>query len=234
MKTLISVLLTVLPILGTPPARAASDARPLTTIEGLVSHDVTVAAVRYEGFDAVEVQVSANHKRLDQGGCDSCTFAEITDIDFGDGTIEIQVAGKPVTGAPPWARGFVGVVFRVNDDASRFEGIYLRPENAASEDQLQRNHTVQYFSYPDYPWSRLREESPGQYEAYAPVVTGAWTRLRLEVLGDKARLYVNDSPEPALVVNGLKRGGVARGSVGLYTEPAQEAYFRNLVVTHAE
>jgi len=233
-KLLVSFAFSVLILTVSNPALSGTDSRELTTAEGLVPHGVTIEPVRYQGFDAVKVQVSAEHKAPNQGGCGSCTFAAVSDIDFGDGVIEVEVAGRPVEGAPPWARGFVGIVFRVSGDASHYEGVYLRPENAVSQDQLQRNHTVQYFAYPDYQWQRLREESPGQYESYAPVVPGAWTHLRLEVSGATARLYIGDEDQPALVVNDLKLGAGARGSIGLFTEPAQEAYFRKLVVTHAD
>jgi hypothetical protein len=53
---------------------------------------------------------------------------------------------------PRWARGFVGIVFRVSDGASKYEGIHLRPLNAVVDAQVARNRTVQYFSYLDHPW----------------------------------------------------------------------------------
>ncbi|MGI4734536.1 MAG: hypothetical protein ACRYG7_05085 [Janthinobacterium lividum] len=45
--------------------------------------------------------------------------------------------------------------------------MYLRPANGRADNQLQRNHAVQYFSYSDYRFERLRKEAPGQYETYA-------------------------------------------------------------------
>ena len=56
------------------------------------------------------------------------------------------------------SRGFVGVAFRVAADQSRFECIYLRPTNGRVEDQVRRNHSVQYISVPGFPWPFLRKE----------------------------------------------------------------------------
>jgi hypothetical protein len=73
----------------------------------------------------------------------------------------LEVAGKPGAGAPGDARGFVGVAFRVSNDASKYECFYLRPTNGRADDQLRRNHSAQYISFPDYEWNRLRTEAPG-------------------------------------------------------------------------
>lgn len=211
---------------------ADSHANALFSADGLVPHGVQAEPARYKGFDGLHVTVTPEHKSLAEGGpCDNCTFLEVPGIDFGDGVIEVEVAGDATPGAPRWARGFVGTVFRVSDDASKYEGIYLRPLNAIVDAQVARNRTVQYFSYPDHPWKVLREQSPGAYEAYADVQPGEWTRLRIEVRGVSARLFVNGQKTPSLVVTDMKHGAELRGTVGLFTEPKQDAYFRNLVVT---
>ena len=95
---------------------------------------------------------------------------------------------------------------------------------AATEDQLRRNHSVQYQSGPDYPWHRLRDEHPGVYESYADMEAGAWTRMRIEVEGTKARLYVNGASQPCLVVNDLKQGDRA-GRIALWAHVTTDAYF---------
>src|SRR5262249_56142566 len=95
--------------------------------------------------------------------------------DFKDGTVEVEVAGLPITAMDSTARGFVGVVFRVQEHGARAENIYLRPTNGRADDQLRRNHSVQYEAIPEFPWHRLRKESPGVYESYADLDAGAWT-----------------------------------------------------------
>jgi hypothetical protein len=50
--------------------------------------------------------------------------------------------------------------------------------------------STQYISHPDYPWHRLRKETPGGvYESYVDLVPGQWTKVRIVVAGNKARLY---------------------------------------------
>ncbi len=121
----------------------------------------------------------------------------------------------------------MGVAFRVAADPSKYESIYTRPTNARADDQVRRNHSTQYISMPDHPWSRLRKEAPERYESYVDLVPGEWTRLKVTVDGVKARLYVNDSEHTVLIVNDLKHGD-SQGSVALWIGLGTEAYFTNL------
>ncbi len=89
---------------------------------------------------------------------------------------------------------------------------------------------MQYFSYPDFKFGRLRDEAPGDYESYVDLVPGDWTRMRIEVEGEKARLYVHGAEQPTLLVNDLKLGREAHGSVGLFIDMGSEGFFRNLRV----
>jgi hypothetical protein len=61
------------------------------------------------------------------------------------------------------------------EHGARTESIYLRPTNGRADDQLRRNHSVQYDSVPDFPWFRLRKESPGVYESYTDLEAGEWS-----------------------------------------------------------
>lgn len=60
-------------------------------------------------------------------------------VDFKDGSIEVDVASDLASDAPAYARGFIGVSFRI-DSQARFESIYLRPTNSQADDQIRRNH----------------------------------------------------------------------------------------------
>lgn len=154
--------------------------------------------------------------------------------DFGDGVIEAEVAGVPAAHASDGARGFIGIAFRVQGDPAKYEAFYIRPTNGRADDQLRRNHSTQYVSAPDYPWQRLRKEHPGVYESYADMAAGEWTRLRIEVEGAKARLFVGATAQPTLIVNDLKLGADASGGVALWVGQGTEGYFRNVKVTKAD
>src|ERR1700752_3108635 len=91
-------------------------------------------------------------------------MAMIKGMSLQNGVIEADIAGAPRAGSPESARGFVGIAFHA--DANGYECFYLRPTNGRADDQVRRNHSAQYISYPDFPWFRLRKEFPEKYESY--------------------------------------------------------------------
>ena len=193
-------------------------------------------AVRPVGNIAVSAEPHAGRMALrvtDEGPPDGDTqkLVRLPGVDFGDGEIELWVSGEPGAGANAGARGFVGVMFRLSEDGRTGEGIYLRPTNGRAEDQERRNHAVQYFSAPDWPWERLRRETPSRYESYADLEPGRWTRMRIVVAGDKARLFLDGGSKPTLIVNGLKGGAGRRGGVALWIGPGTIAHFAEIRVS---
>jgi hypothetical protein len=164
---------------------------------------------------------------------DGIQLVVLNDTNFRDGTIEIELAGAPVENAKSSARGFVGLAFRLDDttkDAPRYECFYIRPTNGRVDDQVRRNHATQYISHPDFPWFKLRQDFPGKYESYADMVPGEWTKLKIVAHGDEARLYIQDAPQPALVVTDLKHGQ-SQGKIALWIGTETMAHFANLRIT---
>jgi hypothetical protein len=147
-----------------------------------------------------------------------------------DGAIDVWLAGEPGPGAGEAARGFVGVAFRVQGEGARYEAFYLRPTNGRVEDQVRRNHSVQYICHPDYHWQRLRKEFPEKYESYADLAPGEWTQVRITVEGRKARLFVNGASQPCLIVNDLFLGE-SEGGIALWVGPGTVARFADLRVS---
>jgi len=214
------------------PSRCSPQAFPLDSLKGLEPHGVAVEAAAYLGRKAVRVtslpQADASYDMHTSGTGGGIVLLPGTS--FHDGVIEVDVAGKPHSGAPALARGFVGMAFRVNSDASKYENVYIRPTNGRADDQERRNHSTQYAAFPDYEWLRLRTESPGKYESYVDLAPGEWTHLRIEVSGVKMRLYVHGVSQPALLVNDLKLGD-STGAVALWIGVGTEAYFSNLSIS---
>jgi hypothetical protein len=161
---------------------------------------------------------------------DQPTFVKLKEIDFNNGTIEVKVLSRLLPKAPESARGFIGIAFRINDSNSKFESIYIRPTNGRANDQLRRNHSIQYFSFPDYDFERLRKEAPGQYESYADMALNEWIKLKIVVIGAQAKLFINDSKEPCLIVNDLKHGGNGSGAIGLWVDVGTEGFFSDLKI----
>ncbi|MBI3694911.1 MAG: hypothetical protein HY238_08745, partial [Acidobacteria bacterium] len=59
---------------------------------------------------------------------------------------------------------------------------------------------------------------------------GQWTKVKIEVRGVKARLYVHGAEQPTLLVNDLKRGE-SKGAVALWIGPGTDGYFTNLRIS---
>jgi hypothetical protein len=157
------------------------------------------------------------------------SLAIVKDSDFKDGTIEVELVGMPRQGSNSQSRGFAGIAFRIQGDVEKFDNFYLRFANGRADDQLRRNHSTQYSSFPDFPWSRLRQESPGVYESYVDIDEEAWTKIKIVVSGVKAKLYVSGADQPCLIVNDLKLGE-SHGRIALWTGSDTEAYFSNLQI----
>lgn len=192
---------------------------------------VSLVTAEYLGKSALKMQMPpsefqdpANEKLTDR------KFMAWLPLDFHNGVIEVDVASTLAKEAPAYARGFLGISFRI-DSQQRFENIYLRPINSQADDQVRRNHSVQYFAYPDYTFERLRAESPEKYETYADIAPEKWIHMKIAVSGHSARLFLNHQPKPALIVNDLKLGAETRGGVGIWIESGTVAYFRKLIVT---
>ncbi len=221
MRRVIPAILAVLCLAMPIRAQDASEALPAIarTING------TVERVTYRGRSALHLVPAPELIGSDEG-----VLAILTGPAFQDGVIEATLSGAPRPDAPADSRGFVGIAFRTGPDAAWSELFYLRPTNARVDDQVRRNRSLQYVSHPDWPWNRLREETPGRYESYADLETGAWTRIRIEVKGHEARLFVNGATQPALVVTDLKHGDAA-GQVALWGHVQTAAYFGELRIT---
>jgi hypothetical protein len=240
------------------PSSAESQARrlPLETAAGLELYNVTAKAATLHGRNGLQLalpdEVRGRVRKLESLAPDerekSMTpeerarvrnglpflvgqLAVVRDLEFSSGTIEVELAGAPEAGAGDGARGFVGIAFRVQEDRQTYDAFYLRPTNGRAGDQERRNHSAQYISHPEWPWHRLRKETPSRYESYVDLVPGEWTRIRIAVDGRRAWLYVHGNEHPTLVVNDVKSGADARGRVALWLEPGTVAHFRNLTVT---
>lgn len=219
--TLLSVF--VLLVLSQP--LNAQQARSISlTPANLENYGVNVSQSNFKGKDALEV---VQDKDIDF----VYTFARLKNIDFHNGTIEAYISGEPKNGSFIGARGFVGISFRVSADTTKAETFYIRPTNGRANDQERRNHSLQYTSHPGYPWQRLRKETPERYESYADLVTGEWTKIKIVVKDETAKLFVNGAGQPNLIVNDLKQGKDQRGSIALWIAIGTHAYFADLKIT---
>jgi hypothetical protein len=203
----------------------------LESVEGLRLHNVIAQPATHKGKKGLRVTADTARLRGVAGGqAEAELLASIEGVAFSNGVIEAEIAGAPAPGAFEGARGFVGIAFRLQADAKTYDAFYLRPTNGRAEDQERRNHATQYISHPDWPWFRLRREAPSKYEAYVDLVPDEWTKIKIEVRGGRARLYVHDQQHPTLIVNDVKSGANRSGAVALWIGPGTVAHFRNLTM----
>lgn len=145
-------------------------------------------------------------------------------VEFETGTIEVELKGKNVK-----QRSFAGVAFNVADSRT-FEAVYFRAFNFKADAPFDKR-AVQYISWPDHTWEKLRKERPGQFEnAVQPVPDpDGWFRARIEVTQAKVRVFVDGAKLPSLVVDRLASDRKKR-SIGLFVDSA-DGHYANLTVT---
>ncbi len=190
----------------------------------LIPHKVKLESVDYLGKRAVKITEDGQVANGE-------AYAIVRDTVFHNGAIEVELAGRPASGAASAARGFIGMAFRLQN--GQFEYIYLRPTNGRADDQVRRNHSTQYSAYPNFSFADAREQAPEKYESYVDLEPGVWTRYRITVEGTKANLYINGASQPCLIVNDLKLGD-SSGGVALWIGPGTEGYFTGLDIEAAK
>jgi hypothetical protein len=148
-------------------------------------------------------------------------------LEFGEGTFEIDLKGKGKQLA-----SFLGIAWNVVD-GNHFEAVYFRPFNFLRDDAVSRTHAVQYVSWPEYTWEKLRKSKPGVYESAVKPVPNpqGWFHARIEVTKEKVSVWVDDAKEPCLVVDRLANRN--KGKVALWVD-SKEGEFKNLKITPAK
>ncbi len=138
--------------------------------------------------------------------------ATLKDVTLGDGVIEVDMA---VDGR----RGFPGVRFRAQD-ARNAETFYIRPHRSQGY-----SHALQYT--PVFNGMSAWQLYSGRgFTAAADIPWNEWIHLRIELNGDRARVYFNGQDRPALTIDRLVRGTSA-GSIALTGQPDGSVFWAN-------
>jgi hypothetical protein len=200
-------------------------------------HNVTGSVVDFQGKKVLKIERDLKALPFDEKNLEKTVddkhYARLIDIDdFENGTIEVKMYSQIQNPSPyPPAAGFIGLYYRIKEDDSAWESIYLRPKVGRINNQFARNHAVQYFAYPDFKFQTLRDKFPaGSYEGSAPVMLNEWITMRLEINGETAEMFINDMKYSSFIVNKML-GNSKKGYVGLYVDIATTGYFKDLKVT---
>jgi sugar lactone lactonase YvrE len=141
--------------------------------------------------------------------------ASLANVELDNGIIEYDIA---VNGS----RCFPAVTFRVTS-AHEYEEFYLRPHASNRSDALQYTPVFSGAS----GWQLYNGKG---YTAAAEIPSNQWIHVRLEILGKQARVFLDNSEQPALVINELKHE-VGKGAVGIKSVRSKAACFSNFKVT---
>lgn len=163
---------------------------------------------------------------------DENTYARIKNLKLRNGTIEVDMMSRLLPDAPDFARGFIGIAFRINEDDSEFESFYIRPTNSTNDtdDPVRQAHGCQYFAYPKYTFAYFRENSITGYEAPIHNELNQWIHLKAVINNNCASFYLNNESDPTLIVKQLIHKDTDAGSIGFFVDIGTEAFFKNLKV----
>lgn len=151
-------------------------------------------------------------------------LAVIPGINFSTGVIEIDLKGQDV-----FQHSFIGVAFHLTD-SNHFDAIYFRPFQFFNNDPVMQARSVQYISLPEFPWRKLREDSPGKYENTIKPVPNPddWFHATIIVKENEVQVFVNHEPTASLTVPILNKQ--KKGAIALYTADRSGGTFANLEV----
>jgi hypothetical protein len=200
-------------------------------------HNVTGSVIKFQGKKVLKIERDLKALPFDEKNLETTVddrhYARLLGIDdFENGSIEVKMYSQIQNPSPyPPAAGFIGLYYRIQEDDSAWESIYLRTKVGRINNQMARNHAVQYFAYPDFKFQTLRDKFPaGSYEGSAPVMLNEWITMRLEINGETAEMFINDLKYSSFIVNKML-GNSKKGYVGLYVDIATTGYFKDLKVT---
>jgi hypothetical protein len=151
-------------------------------------------------------------------------IAWLRHVIFSNGIIELDIRGRD-----EFQQSFVGIAFHGIDN-NTLDAIYFRPFNFQSTDSVQKIHTVQYISQPDFPWEVLREKFNGKYEKeIIPSLNGnEWFHAKIVIKYPQVTVYVNGNLEPSLNVEKLNNR--TSGKIGLWVGNNSDGDFANLQI----
>jgi hypothetical protein len=210
---------------------------PLKNADSFAANLVNASAAAFKERSAVMVELTLEAQKalLAGTGVGNGPSFIMPPVQLANGVIEVDLTARINGKGAPDVRGFVGIAFHIDDKAETFEAVYLRMTNGSKSNPpppAPRNvFAVQYISYPDRFWRKLRQEHPNVYEKAAPVAIESWHKLRLEIAGSTVNAFVDG--EKVLTVSDLRFPN-RKGRIGLWVDDGTAGYFSDLKVKVAD
>ena len=151
-------------------------------------------------------------------------LAIIKDVEFEGGVIELDIQGENNPG-----KSFVGVAFNIQND-STYEAIYFRPFNFHSEEQIRREHSMQYIFHPDFGWRKLRTEREGQFEAEYPNPPSPDDWFSVKIIVQPKMVVVMDQVSGTTLMEVERLSSQVSNKIGFWTGHNSKGSFRNLKI----
>ena len=144
-------------------------------------------------------------------------IAILQDVEFGNGIIEVDIAATTDR-----RQSYPGIIFR--KQGQNYERFYVRPHRSALySDVLQYTPTINGVA----GWQLYSGDGCTEI---ATIPVGQWIHFKMEIEGSQARLFIDDAPEPALLIPDLKLGET-KGAIGVFGPKDGTAYFSNFSYT---
>ncbi|MBT3384682.1 MAG: hypothetical protein HN778_13190 [Prolixibacteraceae bacterium] len=143
---------------------------------------------------------------------DGTGIAYLDGIDFQNGIIECDLFS-------PSRKAYLGIVFRIGS-LTNFEYIYFQPHTSGKWDAVQYDPIFNMSA----TWQLYNGKS---YQAVANIPTKEWFHVKIEVMDDSAKVYLDNNPNSVLSVK-LKHDYIS-GGVGVCSY--HPAIFANLRIT---
>jgi len=200
----------------------------LTAIQSFGQEQVNLAdKLQNKNIKAVNRTISIYGDQMDaveMDAKDNDGLGILEDIEFDTGTIEIDLLGENNPG-----KSFIGIAFNIQNDDT-FEAVYFRPFNFVAEEQIRKDHMVQYIYHPEFTWRKLREERTSEFEneISGPPDPDDWFKAIIKITDHKVEVYVNESSEPVLSVDRLT--SAKSNKIGIWTGYGSSGRFRNLLL----
>ncbi len=165
-----------------------------------------------------------NENAVEMNANNSDGLGILEDVEFDNGIIEVELLGENNPG-----KSFIGIAFNIQNNET-YEAIYFRPFNFVAEEQIRKDHMVQYLFHPEFTWRKLREERTGEFEDEIPNPPDpdSWFKAIIKITNKKIEVFIHELSEPVLSIDRLTLPKSKK--IGIWAGYGSSGRYRNLIL----